>query len=680
MNRNKRILSFILILSMILGIFQSTIYAQSAAAMVKAKVKISAISNLSFTTAIGSEFKLPSTVTAQMSDKTTKNISVKWNASKVSTSNAGTFRYYGTVEGYSKKVTLTLTVKSVTVQDIAKEGSKVVLLKIFNEDDEEIAQGSGFILTEDGKVITNYHVIMGGKAIKAVMSNNEEYAAAYIVDYDIDKDIALIQLSVNKKLPYVKIGDSDKLQVGDSIVAIGSPMGLQNTMSIGIVSAIRQSNRVENSKEIQISSPISSGSSGGALFNMAGEVVGITYAVAYAGQNLNFAIPINDIKKFNYSGKHDFADVYIKEHIIEFDNGDIYEGETKKGIPSGYGVLNFENGDVYKGEFLDGLFDGEGIYIWPNGTLYKGEFKEGMFHGKGIRNWSNGDSYEGYYKNDKKEGTGIYYFANGDIYNGEFIDDNFEGKGTYYFADGVRYVGEFIDDKFEGKGTIYFPDGAKYAGGFKNDKFEGNGVFTFPNGGTLELKFSDGVMVGTAIMTSATGQKLTARQEGNNMIFTDENNKTFSVPIDLGANNVSSGNSNSNSNTNSSSNNNIGSNNTNSQSNYYVNTKDPLNLINICQTGENVVIKWGYLVIVFDRNMATSPAPSRVILESETGERIIIKSIQPGSTAKDNLLLILSKNLKPNTRYKVFIPKNTIFSEDGQVYPYDIEYSFKTAP
>ena len=96
-----------------------------------------------------------------------------------------------------------------------------------------------------------------------------------------------------RRFPCANLGNSESVEVGDEVVAIGNPLGLKNTISPGIISGIRE---MEGFKVFQLTAPISSGSSGGPLFNLYGEVIGVTYSSMIKGQNLNFAIPINDVK------------------------------------------------------------------------------------------------------------------------------------------------------------------------------------------------------------------------------------------------------------------------------------------------------------------------------------------------------------------------------------------------
>ncbi len=164
--------------------------------------------------------------------------------------------------------------------------------------------GSGFILTEDGYVVTNHHVVEGGTKLSVVMADNKEYEAT-LVGSDNANDVALLKVEA-EGLPAVALGDSDTLTVGDQVVAIGNPLGeLTSTLTVGYVSAKERDVNTSGFaiNMIQTDAAINSGNSGGPLFNMAGQVVGITTA-KYSGssssgasiEGIGFAIPINDVR------------------------------------------------------------------------------------------------------------------------------------------------------------------------------------------------------------------------------------------------------------------------------------------------------------------------------------------------------------------------------------------------
>lgn len=157
--------------------------------------------------------------------------------------------------------------------------------------------GSGFIIDEQGYILTNNHVIEKAEEIKVILSDEEEFDAK-VVGRDPKTDIALIKIETKKPLQPVTMGDSGKLQVGEWVIAIGNPFGLEHTVTAGIVSA---KGRVIGSGPyddfIQTDASINPGNSGGPLINMRGEVVGINTAIIYKAQGIGFAIPINMAKQ-----------------------------------------------------------------------------------------------------------------------------------------------------------------------------------------------------------------------------------------------------------------------------------------------------------------------------------------------------------------------------------------------
>ena len=170
---------------------------------------------------------------------------------------------------------------------------------------ESGAKGSGFIVTEDGYILTNYHVIEDSDAVTVAAYDGSEYDAK-IVGYDESNDIAVLKIE-GENLKAVTLGDSDELRVGDEVIAIGNPLGeLTFSMTKGYVSALNRSVQLSKNnsmKLIQTDCAINSGNSGGALFNMKGEVVGITNAKYSSSstsssasiEGIGFAIPINTV-------------------------------------------------------------------------------------------------------------------------------------------------------------------------------------------------------------------------------------------------------------------------------------------------------------------------------------------------------------------------------------------------
>ena len=156
--------------------------------------------------------------------------------------------------------------------------------------------GSGFIISRDGYIITNNHVVEQAEKILVKLSNEKEYEAK-IIGKDAKTDIALIKIKPDNSLPLVEIGDSEKLRVGDWVLAIGNPFGLEHTVTAGIVSAKgRVIGTGPYDNFIQTDASINPGNSGGPLFNMEGKVIGINTAIVAQGQGIGFAIPVNMAK------------------------------------------------------------------------------------------------------------------------------------------------------------------------------------------------------------------------------------------------------------------------------------------------------------------------------------------------------------------------------------------------
>jgi serine protease Do len=156
--------------------------------------------------------------------------------------------------------------------------------------------GSGFIIDKDGYIVTNNHVIADADQIKVKLNSGKEYDAK-IIGRDPSTDIALIKIKADSNYSIVNLGNSDALRVGEWVVAIGSPFGLEHTVTAGIVSA---KGRVIGSGPyddfIQTDASINPGNSGGPLINMKGNVVGINTAIIAGGQGIGFAVPVNMAK------------------------------------------------------------------------------------------------------------------------------------------------------------------------------------------------------------------------------------------------------------------------------------------------------------------------------------------------------------------------------------------------
>ena len=156
--------------------------------------------------------------------------------------------------------------------------------------------GSGFLISSDGLIVTNTHVIRGAEQVRVRMGDRT--FDAEVKGSDPATDLALLKIETDRELPYLPLGDSDRLRVGDWVMAIGSPQGLTNSVTVGVVSA--KERRINISQEtssfenfIQTDAAINFGNSGGPLVNLRGEVVGINTAINWGSENIGFAVPVN---------------------------------------------------------------------------------------------------------------------------------------------------------------------------------------------------------------------------------------------------------------------------------------------------------------------------------------------------------------------------------------------------
>ena len=206
------------------------------------------------------------------------------------------------------------------------------------------ASGSGFVLTADGYILTNYHVIEGSDRITVSFYDGSSKNAE-LIGYDASNDIAVLKVDATELTPVV-LGDSDNLNVGDTVVAIGNPLGeLTFSLTAGAVSALEREVTTSNGVTMnlmQTDCAINSGNSGGALFNLYGEVIGITNA-KYSGSsasevsidNIGFAIPVNQIKSIVQSI---IEKGYISKPYLGVTVTDVSEETQSYGLPQGAAV------------------------------------------------------------------------------------------------------------------------------------------------------------------------------------------------------------------------------------------------------------------------------------------------------------------------------------------------------
>jgi len=173
-----------------------------------------------------------------------------------------------------------------------------------NDDEEhkQVQGGTGFIISDDGYIVTNNHVIEGADKIEVRINNKEKYTAK-LVGRDTATDLALLKVETKQRLTPLQLGDSEKLRVGEWVMAIGDPLAFDKTVTVGVVSAKQRSGLTADpatrsfENYIQTDAAINFGNSGGPLLNVNGEVIGINTAIFRPAQNIGFAVPVNTLKQ-----------------------------------------------------------------------------------------------------------------------------------------------------------------------------------------------------------------------------------------------------------------------------------------------------------------------------------------------------------------------------------------------
>ncbi len=243
---------------------------------------------------------------------------------------------------------------------IAKAANGVIVSIITaDKNGNAVAQGTGFLVSRDGRIVTNYHVIKDASSAIAKLPDGAFYEVEGVVAFDKARDLAVIKAH-GQNFRVVSLGNSDRVQVGEEIVAIGSPLSLESTVSSGIVSGIRNIEN-EGGNFLQITAPISPGSSGGPLFDMAGDVVGITTLYLKGGENLNFAIPVNDAKRLL------LAESKVQKFPVE--------GETAKATPHAEPPHSASIGSPEVRAYYRQLYDAGGFFHALSATDSNGSYE-----------------------------------------------------------------------------------------------------------------------------------------------------------------------------------------------------------------------------------------------------------------------------------------------------------------
>ncbi len=226
---------------------------------------------------------------------------------------------------------------------IEKSTSSVVKIYCYDYFGEASGTGSGFIAFDDQTIVTNYHVMEQAYTCKISTDEDKTYEVESILAYSKEHDVAIIKLEESTGLKVLQLGNSEKIKKGETVTAIGSPLGIKNTVSQGVLSGRLMEGNMD---VLQFTAAISSGSSGGALFDENGKVIGVTYASLVEGQNLNLAIPIEKVialmeqesvraESYASSQIYNEAHPYVK-FLDEFPNVEMVTFEDLKQSPQKY--------------------------------------------------------------------------------------------------------------------------------------------------------------------------------------------------------------------------------------------------------------------------------------------------------------------------------------------------------
>jgi len=213
-------------------------------------------------------------------------------------------------------ISLPITKKQEDLPDIVKRVvQSTAVVVVYDSDGEELGQGSGFFIDRDGSLITNFHVMENATQAIVYTNDGNFYPISHVLAEDLDGDLILVSVDVPQKAVVPLTLSHTIPELGESVVVIGSPQGLYQTVSDGIVSAVRDI--PEFGKIIQMTAPISYGSSGSPVLNMKGDVIGVASFQMIEGQNLNFAIPSERITNLKIEERITLEDWQINRFVEE---------------------------------------------------------------------------------------------------------------------------------------------------------------------------------------------------------------------------------------------------------------------------------------------------------------------------------------------------------------------------
>ncbi|MGI9549415.1 MAG: trypsin-like peptidase domain-containing protein [Bdellovibrionales bacterium] len=258
----------------------------------------------------------------------------------------------------------------VNISTLKRKGKNFIQLApgfyIPHQTPKQMGSGSGFIISKDGLIVTNAHVVKGSDTIQVQLAHDKKLYTAKILGKDQLSDIALLKINIKKRLTPVIFGDSEKLQVGEWVAAIGNPHGYGHTMTKGIISAVkREIDELNLFPLLQTDASINPGNSGGPLMNLKGEVIGVNNAIAAGANGISFAIPINNVKTVlkdlqNYGYvRRGFIGVQFQPSLNGAFIKDIVKGgpADRAGLKVGDIIIEFNNKPIKKSRDLPKIVD-----------------------------------------------------------------------------------------------------------------------------------------------------------------------------------------------------------------------------------------------------------------------------------------------------------------------------------